>query len=183
MPIKLSLTTIVLSSLLTGSVFAAEPNTATATGIIQFVGSISDSTCNIVGEQDGVRGNTIDLGTNTVSSVNNNTAKEVSFHLTTNTTDAKEKCDPLKTADVSWVPVNGVWDNNPKGLKNTQGTAQHAVVKLMDDNKTLFSSSHNSVAINDSLDTLKFKAQLANDGEDATAGTVVTAARFVVAYK
>ncbi|PSU88707.1 fimbrial protein [Photobacterium kishitanii] len=182
MSMKLSFLTFALSTLVSGAVFAAEPTPATATGIIQFTGSISDSTCNIVGEQDGVKGNTIDLGTNTVTSVNSGAAKEVSFHLTTKTANEKS-CQPLKTADVSWVPVNGVWDNNPKGLKNIQGTAKHAVVKLMDDNKTLYSSSHNSVTINDSLDTLKFKAQLGNDGQDVTAGTVVTAARFVVAYK
>ena len=52
---KMTLAAILLGALVSSSAFAN-------TGTINFIGSVSDTTCDFVGEQNGAQGSTIDLG-------------------------------------------------------------------------------------------------------------------------
>lgn len=178
MKTKMTLAAILLGALVSSSAFAN-------TGTINFIGSVSDTTCDFVGEQDGAQGNTIDLGTHTVDVVNAGTTPVVDFTLVGKKAngDVCEIKAPNTSVDISWVPASGAWD--AMGLQNT-GTATNTAVKLMDKNSNVFSTVRDTVNYLPA-DTvggaLPFKAQLVKTGAAATAGTVISAAKFAVAYK
>ncbi|HIF9480323.1 TPA: fimbrial protein [Photobacterium damselae] len=174
---KVKLSALVFGSILSASAFAN-------TGTINFIGSVSDTTCDFVGEQGGTQTNTIDLGTYTIANVNSGSTNVVDFSLVGKKSDGTA-CEVAagKSVDVSWVPASGSW--NPLGLQNT-GTAVNTAVKLMDKNGNAFSSLRDTVnylAADVSGGALPFKAQLVKSGGDATAGTVISAVKFAVAYK
>lgn len=177
MKTKMTLAAVLLGALVSSSAFAN-------TGTINFIGSVSDTTCDFVGEQDGAQGNTIDLGTHTVTEVNTGKTPVVNFALVGKKANG-EVCEikaPNTTVDISWVPASGAW--NAMGLQNT-GTATNTAVKLMDKTGKEFSAVRGTVNYK-SADVvggaLPFKAQLVKSGV-ATAGTVISAAKFAVAYK
>ncbi|PSU93296.1 hypothetical protein C0W80_20630, partial [Photobacterium leiognathi subsp. mandapamensis] len=88
-----------------------------------------------------------------------------------------------KSVDVSWVPASGSW--TATGLENS-GTAGNAVVKLMDKNNKVFNALYdtvNYVAADAPNGKLPFKANIMNTGTSATPGTIISAAKFSVAYK
>ena len=176
MKMTMMLTTIFLGILSSGSASAN-------TGTINFIGSISDTTCDFVGEQGGAQSNTIDLGTYTVAKVNAGTTNVIDFSLVGKKADGTACTVAVgKTVDVSWVPASGAWD--AMGLQNT-GTATGAAVKLMDINNKAFDALRNTVNYAAAVapqGILPFKAQLVKSGT-ATAGTVISAAKFAVSYK
>ncbi|EGQ8284302.1 hypothetical protein DBT82_RS16945 [Vibrio parahaemolyticus] len=176
---KVSLATIILASLASSSVFAN-------TGTVNFIGSITDTTCDFTAEQDGAQTNNVDLGTWSVADVTGESTTDVDFSLVGKNTDGTVcTLTSGKSVDVSWVPVTGSWD--AYGLQNT-GTAEGAAVKLMDKNEKAFSTVYTNVNYTESDVTdgrLPFKAKIVKAGSAATvkAGTVLAAASFSVAYK
>ena len=173
---KMTLAAILLGALVSSSAFAN-------TGTINFIGSVSDTTCDFVGEQNGAQGNTIDLGTHTVAVVNGGTTPVIDFALVGKKSDGTAcEIEAGKSVDVSWVPASGAWD--AMGLQNT-GTATNTAVKLMDKNSEVFSAVRdfvNYLPADAVGGALPFKAQLVKSGV-ATAGTVISSAKFAVAYK
>ena len=176
MKTTMTLAAVFLGALVSGSASAN-------TGAINFIGSISDTTCDFVGEQGGAQSNTIDLGTYTVDKVNAGTTDVIDFALVGKKADGTACTIAAgKTVDVSWVPASGAWD--AMGLQNT-GTATGAAVKLMDVNSKAFDALRNTVNYAPAVapqGMLPFKAQLVKSGT-ATAGSVISAAKFAVAYK
>ncbi|PHX03500.1 fimbrial protein [Vibrio splendidus] len=155
------------------------------TGTTHFIGAVTDTTCDIVTSQNGLEGNTVDLGTYTVANVAAS-ALTVDFHLVGKKTDGTN-CELAsgKSVDISWLPSTGTWATN--GLKNA-GTAKGVVVGLMDNAGNNFSALKQTVSYDDSIAVagkLPFKAKIAVDGTGTTieAGTVISSARFAVAYK
>lgn len=177
MKTKITFAAVLLSTLVSSSAFAN-------TGTINFVGSVFDTTCDFIGEQNGAQNNTIDLGTSAIDVVNAGTTPIVDFFLV-GKTETGEACEVEagKSVDVSWIPATGSWD--AMGLQNT-GTAANTAVKLMDKNSKAFSAFYETVqytAADAAGGKIPFKAQLVKTGADATAGTVISAAKFAVAYK
>ncbi|HGS4746581.1 TPA: fimbrial protein [Vibrio parahaemolyticus] len=175
---KISLATILLASLASSSVFAN-------TGTVQFIGSISDTTCDFTAEQDGAQTNNVDLGTWSVSDVNSDATSIVDFSLVGKDGSTGNVCTLAsgQSVDVSWIPASGSWD--AYGLQNT-GTAQGAAVKLMDKNEAVFSTVKTNVNYTEADVTdgrLPFKAQIVKTDTTVTAGTVLSSAAFSVAYK
>ena len=172
-------TTMTLAAVLLGALVSG--SASANTGAINFIASISDTTCDYVGEQDGAQSNTIDLGTYTVAKVNAGTTNVIDFALVGKKADGTACTIAAgKTVDVSWVPASGAWD--AMGLQNT-GTATGAAVKLMDTKGNPFNALRKTVNYTSTLaGKLPFKAQLVKSGT-ATAGTVVSAVKFAVAYK
>ncbi|EGQ9864753.1 type 1 fimbrial protein [Vibrio parahaemolyticus] len=174
---KVSLATIILASLASSSVFAN-------TGTVNFIGSITDTTCDFTAEQDGAQTNNVDLGTWAVSKVMDGSTEVKSFSLVGKKEDGSVcEVGGGKSVDVSWIPVTGSWD--AYGLQNT-GTAKGAAVKLMDKDDNAFSTVKTSVTYSDTEATdgrLPFKAQIVKTGANVEAGTVLAAASFSVAYK
>ncbi|HGS5703622.1 TPA: fimbrial protein [Vibrio parahaemolyticus] len=175
---KISLATILLASLASSSVFAN-------TGTVQFIGSISDTTCDFTAEQDGAQTNNVDLGTWSTSQVSSGTTDVVDFALVGKDGTTGEVCALTtgESVDVSWIPASGSWD--AYGLQNT-GTAQGAAVKLMDKDSAVFSTVKTNVNYTDTDVTdgrLPFKAQIVKTDAAVTAGTVLSSAAFSVAYK
>ena len=176
MKTKMTLAAVLLGALVSSSAFAN-------TGTINFIGSVSDTTCDFVGEQGGAQGNSIDLGTYNVAAVNGDTTSVVDFALVGKKTDGTAcEIEDGKSVDVSWIPASGAWD--AMGLQNT-GTATNTAVKLMDKTGKEFSAVRDTVNYGPTDvvgGALPFKAQLVKSGV-ATAGTVISAAKFAVAYK
>ena len=184
----MTLATVLLGALVSSSVFAAPTTTTTTTGnvgTIRFVGSITDTTCDFIGSQDGSQSNVINLGTNSVAVVNGASGSPVVGFSLVGTKANGSACEIAdgKSVDVSWVPASGSWKAN--GLENI-GTATNTVVKLMDKNNKPFGALYqtvNYVAADAPNGKLSFKANIMNTGTAATAGTIVSAAKFAVAYK
>lgn len=173
---KITFAALALGAVISGSALAN-------TGTVNFIGAITDTTCDIVGEQDGAQGSTIDLGTYTVAAVNAGTTDIIDFSLAGTKADGSAcALADGKSVDITWTPASGAWDAN--GLQNT-GTATGAAVKLMDKDSTPFSAVKDTVtyaAADTTAGKLPFKAQLVKSGT-ATAGTVTSSVKFAVAYK
>ena len=175
MKTKITLAAVLLGTLMSSSAFAN-------TGTVNFIGSITNATCDFVGEQDGALGNTINLGRYSVDNVNKGATDLVSFNLVGKGADGAP-CNviaPSTGVNISWVPALG-W--GAVGMLNA-GTAKHAEVKLMDKDAAPFTATKFSVnyAAADVVEgKLPFKAQLMASGV-ATAGTVVSAVKFTAAY-
>ncbi|WP_318448718.1 fimbrial protein [Photobacterium leiognathi] len=179
MKIKTSLLSMIIGSAISMNATAAPGNV----GTINFIGSITDTTCDFVGEQDGVQGNTIDLGTYTVAEVNADGTGVKDFALVGRKGGTICEIGDAGSVDISWVPAAGAW--NAAGLVNT-GTANGAAVKLMDKTGNVFNALNDTVNYvkADAADgKLPFKAQMVSIAGAATAGTVISAAKFSVAYK
>lgn len=153
---------------------------------LSFHGFIFNTTCNFIGEQDGIQSNIIDLGTYTVAEVMNNKTNFIDFLLVGYNKDGTS-CDFLTSeyVDISWAPTASGWTSI--GLQNT-GTAKGTGIKLMDKDKKQFNYFNQSVTytISDNLNTkLPFKAQLVKSSisSDVIAGTVISSAGFAIAYK
>ncbi|PSU14953.1 fimbrial protein [Photobacterium kishitanii] len=164
------------------SVFAAPENV----GTIRFIGSITDTTCDFTGEQGGAQSNVINLGTHTAAVVNGPTGSPVVEFSLVGTKPDGSACEigsAGKSVDVSWVPASGSW--TASGLQSS-GTAANTVVKLMDKNSKAFNALYetvNYVEADAPNGKLPFKANIMNTGTAATPGTVISAAKFAVAYK
>ncbi|WP_318517629.1 fimbrial protein [Photobacterium leiognathi] len=154
------------------------------TGTINFIGSVSDTTCDFIGEQNGAQTTTIDLGTETVANVNAGSTSIVDFSLVGKKADGTAcTVEAGKSVDISWIPASGTWDSS--GLQNT-GTATNTAIKLMDKDSKAFSALRTTVnylAADVTNGALPFKGQLVKTGAAATAGTVISAVKFAVAYK
>lgn len=152
------------------------------TGEVQFIGAVTDTTCVINPEVDGLVKSTIQLGT---MKVDGTAAKEVYFNLVPETRDCLEKTH----ASVGWQSAG--FDS--AGLANMKGDATGASIALTAINSEPanekvtankqnidFGSSTGTAAIG----AFQFKAQLTKTGTAApTPGTVISSAAYAVAYK
>lgn len=158
-------------AVLSGSAMAANNG-----GEIQFVGSVTDKTCDIVTDVNGATKAAIQLGSVSVSTVG--TAVPFSLKLADATCDLGTNT----SADFTFVsPTLGA-----TGLANNGGTATGAWTKLTPKNATAgtdISSSHQTATVLVTAlkaDGAKFEAVL-NGG--TIAGTYMSQVSFAVAYK
>ncbi len=173
---KLILTSVIAMAMSAG---VAQANT----GELQFIGSVSDVTCDIVVENEGIVTNVIQLGTTAPG----NKATEVEFALKAKDPNACSLGN-LANADVSWAS-NSI---NSIGLGNSGGTATNTNMTLSAKNSQTAPTAINKNVNTATFDSDKvvgdegfqFVAQLdAATTPGATAGTYVSAAAFAVAYR
>lgn len=160
--------------------FMGTVNTASAAnGDVQFIGSVSGTTCDLVPEVGGAVNKVVQLGTVTPSTAG--TAVDFTLKPAAGTT-----CTGIdsKTASIAWT---GQFDG--QGLTAQSGTATDAWVKLVAKNsKTAdkpmvqgdVSAEFEGAKFNTTGEGAKFSAQL-NGG--TIAGNYLSAAAFVVSYK
>lgn len=156
-------------------------STASAnTGEVQFIGAVTDTTCNINPEVDGVMKSTIQLGTMKLDGTG---AQMVNFNLVPDTDECLEKTN----ASVGWQSAG--FDNN--GLVNMKGDATGASIELVAINST---TPNEKVTFNkqniefgdgaNGIGKFQFAAQLVKSSAgNATPGTVISSAAYAVAYK
>lgn len=170
---KVILASAIAMSLVSGASLAAS-------GDLQFIGSVTDTTCDISPEINGVAKNVVQLGTAPI----NGTAPEVQLSLKAKDS-AAAGCQALTntgTATVDWASAA----MNPQGLGIQSGAATGSYVKLKSVNaKTLatISQSASSADFTANLVTgvgYQFTAEL-NAG--ATPGDFQTTAAYTVSYK
>lgn len=172
---------ISLSAIALGMI--AMMNSASAnTGEVQFIGAVTDTTCVINPEVDGLVKSTIQLGTMKLDGTG---AKEVLFNLVPTTKDCLDKTH----ASVGWQSAGF----NAAGLENMKGDAKGASIELTAINSEpandkvtankqniIFGSNTNTTGIG----AFQFKTKLVQTGVSAlTAGTVISSAAYAVAYK
>ncbi|EBT2497843.1 TPA: fimbrial protein [Salmonella enterica] len=156
-------------------------STASAnTGEVQFIGAVTDTTCNINPEVDGVMKSTIQLGT---MKTDGSGTQDVYFNLVPDTEDCLKKT----SASVGWQSAG--FDNN--GLVNMKGDATGASIELVAVNSKV---ANEKVTFNkqniefgngtDAIGKFQFKTKLVkNSTTNATPGTVISSAAYAVAYK
>ncbi|ECN9266965.1 fimbrial protein [Salmonella enterica subsp. enterica serovar Typhimurium] len=160
-------------------------NVASAnTGEVQFIGAVTDQTCNIYPEVDGVIKSTIDLGT---MKPDGSGTKEVNFRLIPDPSEAD--CLTKTHASVGWQSAGF----NSAGLINMKGDATGVAIELTalgtakGEQKITFNSQnaeYGSASGTDKLTEFAFKTKLVKSGTaNATAGTVISSASYAVAYK
>lgn len=156
-------------------------STASAnTGEVQFIGAVSDTTCNINPEVDGIMKNTIQLGTMKLDGTG---VQPVNFNLVPDTNECLEKT----SASVGWQSAG--FDNN--GLVNMKGDATGASIELIALNsktaneKVTFNKQNIEFGDGASgIGKFQFTAQLVKSSAgNATPGTVISSAAYAVAYK
>lgn len=179
--------TLFIAMVLINSNYAlAEDNT----GTIQFIGSITNTTCSFHAQQNGASGNTVKLGGHTLSDINGAGVPEQNFYLIA-TNDQGLPCTVAEeNASVAWVPNNGVW-GGLNYLPNDTGTgsAQNVGIQLLDKDGTVIGETNSTVrytGLTTDLQKTKlaFKAKIikTSDSIDATAGSVTGEAVFAVSY-
>ncbi|HBM9250536.1 TPA: fimbrial protein [Escherichia coli] len=172
---KLILTSVIAMAMSAG---VAQANT----GDLQFIGSVSDVTCNIVVENDGVVTNVIQLGTTTPGAK----AAPVDFALKAADPTACT-LDAVTSAEVAWASPT----INSTGLGNGGGTATGTNMTLTAVSATggakpikKGSNFATFTAADVNGNGFKFQAQLdAETSQAATVGSFTAAAAFAVAYK
>lgn len=171
---KLAIATLVISVMASGAALAN-------TGEVQFIGAVTDTTCNISPEVDGALKNTIDLGTMLTTDV---TGTEIAFKLVPDTAE----CLAKTSATVGWQSAGF----NSMGLSNMQGDAAGAAIKLTAVNSTTpnqpITGNMQNIAFGNgttAIGAFQFKAQMSrvDSAVPATAGTVMSSAAYAVAYK
>ena len=171
---------LLLLCLTSSSVFAN-------TGGMSFIGSISESTCNMVGEQDGQLGNNIDLGIYSTSQVNTGLSFALPFNLLGIDNNGSICTDDF--VDISWIPSDG-WTASTTswgayGIKN-KGTAKNVIIRIMDKNSVELNSQRDNITYKkgDIINgRLPFKTQIVSSNGKTTAGTVIATTHFAVAYR
>ncbi|EAR9301721.1 fimbrial protein [Salmonella enterica] len=169
---KLTIAALVMGSLAAG---AASANG----GEVQFIGSVTDVTCDISPEVNGVLKNTVELGT---MKTDGSGSQAVDFKLVPRDAACLAKTD----ASVGWASAG--FDSI--GLANMKGDATGASIKLITLNSsvpnTAITSNNQNVEFSKAggIGALEFQAQLVKTGTAAaTAGTVISSASYSVAYK
>lgn len=174
--------TITLAAVIIGALVSG--SAAAATGTVNFIGSVTNVTCNFTPEMGGAFGNTVDLGSYTVSDFSGGTHPVVkTFNLVgKNSNGSACTLTDATNVDITWTPAVGKWGN--EGLFNT-GSAKNVEVKLMDESNNVISANSQTVKYTGKTEAiLPFKAQLVQVGTAAPeAGTVTASASFAVAYK
>ncbi|EIP0297783.1 fimbrial protein [Salmonella enterica] len=150
------------------------------TGEVQFIGAVTDTTCNINPEVDGIMKSTIQLGTMKLDGTG---AQDVHFNLVPDSKDCLDKT----SASVGWQSAG--FDNN--GLVNMKGDATGASIELVAVNsktaneKVTFNKQN--IEFGDgatAIGKFEFKTKLVKTSSgNATAGTVISSAAYAVAYK
>lgn len=165
---------------------AVMSGSAMAANDVQFIGAVTDTTCNLVPEVNGATVNVVHLGTVATGAA----GKPVEFTLKRGS-DAG--CSALTNTGAPTSATIG-WQGpfNAAGLSNQSGTATGAVMTLKTVNaKDTQKTITNAVSSADfdvskiatsagTADGAKFEATLTGG---ATAGTFISSAAFAVAYK
>ena len=151
------------------------------TGEVQFIGAVTDTTCNINPEVDGIMKSTIQLGTMKTDGTG---AQAVNFNLVPD----KAECLEKTSASVGWQSAG--FDNN--GLVNMKGDATGASIELVAVNSK---TANEKVTFNkqniefgdgtNAIGKFEFTAQLvkSSTANNTTPGTVISSAAYAVAYK
>ncbi|MDR9891415.1 fimbrial protein [Pseudenterobacter timonensis] len=155
-------------------------NSATAnTGQVEFIGAVTDQTCNIYPEVGGLIKSTIDLGTMKTDGTG---AQEVNFKLVPDTQECLEKT----SASVGWQSAGF----NAAGLANMKGDATGAAIELIAVNsksaneKVTFNKQNIEFENASGIGAFEFKTKMVKSGTAAaTPGTVIATASYAVAYK
>lgn len=171
---KLAIATLVMGAMASGAALAN-------TGEVQFIGAVTDTTCNISPEVGGALKNTIELGTMLTTDT---AGTEVAFKLVPDTKECLDKT----SASVGWQSAGF----NSMGLTNMKGDATGASIKLVAVNSkvanTAITGNQQNIEFGDgatAIGAFEFKAQMSRtDAAVApTAGTVISSASYAVAYK
>ncbi|WP_394167827.1 fimbrial protein [Photobacterium piscicola] len=153
------------------------------TEFVNFQGSITNITCDFIGEQDGIERNTIKLGDYNISDINNNNTDIILFSLNGRNIDGSPcTSGDYNHVDITWHPQSGQWING--GLKNS-GTAKGVAISLMNMKGDILNSKFNTVSYpltGDSELRLPFLVQIQKI-DSVFAGTIKTAATFSISYK
>lgn len=177
----------IIASVIALSMASGMAHAAGQTGEVQFIGAVTQNTCDIVPEIDGAMSkNVIDLGTVVPNTLDANLVYK-DFALKAKDSTQQGCLDfNTKTATISWASAAF----NPQGLGVTSGSATDAVVlmKTVNDKanaQALITSANNQdIEFNGSDLTngvgFKFKAAL-KGGQ--VIGDFRSAAAFTVAYK
>lgn len=171
---KLAIASLILGTITSGAASAAQ------SGEVRFIGTVTDVTCNITPEIDGLTSNVINLGT---MKTDGSGAKDVEFQLVPSTKECLEKTN----ASVVWQ--SAAFTNN--GLANTQGDAKGVSIQLTAVNSVTpnqnISGNMQNITFGDGKDKIgafKFKTKMVkNTSGEITAGTVASSASYAVSYK
>ncbi|MRT15127.1 hypothetical protein GJV07_22875 [Enterobacteriaceae bacterium RIT711] len=168
---------LMIAGMFTSSVFAAGN-----TGTINFIGVLTDTTCNFsLANANGAHINAVDLGTHTATTFTNST--EVSFSLIPDQNVASCKTPGAKKVSFEVVP-SGL---NSAGVNNT-GTATNAAIKLEVQGQSGFTEISSAtpkeadVKVDATTGAIPLKASMVSIGT-ATPGTVAGGAVFAVTYQ
>lgn len=180
---KLNMLTVAVAAL-AFSTFAQASNT----GVIRFVGSVSDVTCDLIPvDEDGNASNDIQLGTIAAADLTDASpsATAVTFSLVPSPTSPIACRDGTKVVEVGFSG-----DYNTVGLANTSGTAGNTAVKL---EGTTASGWHAYTVTGQNAElqaetntgALKFRAAMHKNqlGVPVSQGTIITQATYSVSYK
>lgn len=170
----------IVASAIAMSLLALTGSATANTGQVEFIGSVTDQTCNIYPEVGGLVKSTIDLGTMKADGTG---AQEVKFKLVP---DSKE-CLDKTSASVGWQSAGF----NAAGLANMKGDATGAAIELVAvnsktaDEKVTYNKQN--IEFGDgatAIGAFEFKTKLVKSGTAAaTPGTVISTASYAVAYK
>lgn len=170
---------------------ASSSSFAASTGIVNFNGSVTDTTCDLVVlNNDGTQANDIDLGVVSATTLTGAAAKseDVNFTLRPATGAAQACTDGSKTLELTFT---GPWDSS-NNLANENGTARGVSVKLEGmtngSNWQTFSANHQTVdqmdlAANTGAISLRAHMVPTGGGAAVTAGSVTSHATFSAVYK
>lgn len=150
---------------------------------VQFVGVVTDMTCDIKPEVNGTTGNYVQLGSVKAST----TGSDIQFALKADAGTGANSCGTMaanKTATVSWI---GSFDAN--GLTANSGAATDAVALI----KTVNSSAAQQVTMTSGANEADFNAANLTNGTGlkftaalkggAQKGDYISSAAFLVQYK
>ena len=177
-----------LLSIATAALLFSTVTQAANTGVIRFIGSVTDATCNIVPtDANGSVTHDIDLGEAVAADLTDTSPSSpaVNFALVPSPGSPTECTDGGKVVEVGF---NGAYDVT--GLANESGTAGNASV-LLEGQTT--AGWHKYTVNNQSADlasiagtgAINFRAAMikTTNGLPVTNGTVITQATYSVVYK
>lgn len=180
---KLNMLTVAVAAL-AFSTFAQASNT----GVIRFVGAVSDVTCDLIPvDENGAASHDIELGTVAAADLTDASpsATAVAFSLVPSPTSPIACTDGTKVVEVGFSG-----DYNTVGLANTSGTAGNTAVRLEGSTAsgwhTYTVTGQNAVLASEAnTGALKFRAALRKHqlGLPVSQGTVITQATYSVVYK
>lgn len=177
---KLMIASAIAMAMTAGSAMAAVTNMGAQQNEIQFLGAVTEVTCDIDAVVDGAVNNVVQLGT--VKKGEESDAKSIVLKAKQGTT-----CAGLdtKTATIAFKGPLG-----DTGLENDNGTATGAVVSLVAKNSSTPDQSvnkgQNAIEFPGNLvntDGYKFEAKLNAKAANAIAGTFDSALAYAVTYQ
>lgn len=160
---------------------------ANNTGVIHFIGSVTDVTCNYkLTDSNGISIPAVNLGTVTTAVLNaTKTSQAVDFKLMPDNTVSSCVTVGAKKIDISISPAT----LNLAGISN-EGTSTNTAIRMQVEGQTAYEEINvNNITVRDvkydATDaSLSFKAAMIPFGtNNATAGSVIGSALFAISYR